>query len=338
MYHAHMNIPQEHPSLLVDKFNRRIEYLRISLIDKCDLRCTYCIPKGYTHFEHSENWLTFDEIERVVAIFSRMGTSRFRLTGGEPLLRKGLPDLVGRLSALPGVEDLSLTTNGTQLARLAAPLRQAGLSRLNVSLDSLRRECVEEISGSDSLAKVMAGLHAAKEAGFKRIKINMVPLPGVNMEDIEDMVGFCIDNEFILRLIEVMPMGIKAQKLDYVNLQSVIANLQDKFQLEESFEIMGGGPARYWKTADNKFTLGLITPRSQHFCETCNRVRMSADGTLYLCLGQEDKFELKPLLRSGCSDAELEAAIRAAVDLKPERHEFNSNPHKIIRLMSMTGG
>lgn len=324
--------------MLVDQFNRRIEYLRISLIDKCDLRCTYCIPKGFTEFEHSENWLSFDEIERVVATFARLGTSRFRLTGGEPLLRKNLPDLVARLSALPGVEDLSMTTNGTQLAKLAAPLRQAGLSRLNVSLDSLRRECVEEISGSDSLAKVMAGLHAARDAGFKRIKINMVPLPGINMGDIEDMVRFCIENEFILRLIEVMPMGMQAQKLDYVNLQTIIDNLQHTFHLEETHDILGGGPARYWKTADGKFTLGFITPRSQHFCETCNRVRMSVDGTLYLCLGQEDQFDLKPLLRRHCSDDELEAAIRSAIDLKPERHEFNSNPEKIIRIMSMTGG
>jgi cyclic pyranopterin phosphate synthase len=333
-----MNITQANKTMLIDQYNRRIEYLRISLIDKCDLRCTYCIPKGFTGFEHSENWLSFEEIERVVATFARLGTSRFRLTGGEPLLRKGLPDLVSRLSALPGVEDLSMTTNGTQLAKLAAPLRQAGLNRLNVSLDSLRRECVEEISGSDSLGKVMQGLQAAQEAGFKRIKINMVPLPGVNMNDIEDMVGFCIENEFILRLIEVMPMGEKAQKLDYVNLQNVIGNLQHKFQLQETHEIMGGGPARYWKTADSKFTLGLITPRSQHFCETCNRVRMSVDGTLYLCLGQEEQFDLKPLLRSNCSDDELEAAIRSAINLKPERHEFNTNPEKIIRFMSMTGG
>lgn len=324
--------------MLQDKYNRRIEYLRVSLTDKCDLRCTYCIPEGFTDFEQPSNWLTFDEIERVIRTFARLGTSRFRLTGGEPLTRKNVPDLVARLSALPGVEDLSMTTNGTQLARLAAPLHAAGLHRLNISLDSLRRECVEEISGSDSLGKVMAGIQAARDVGFKRIKINMVPLPGVNMDDIEDMVRFCIENDFILRLIEVMPMGIKAQKLDYVNLQHVISQLQTTFGLHESHKIMGGGPARYWETADGKFSLGLITPRSQHFCETCNRVRLSVDGTLYMCLGQEDKFDLKPLLRANCSDEELEAAIRTAVDMKPERHEFNSNPGKIIRIMSMTGG
>lgn len=324
--------------MLLDKFNRSIEYLRISLIDKCDLRCTYCIPKGFKDFEDKENWLSFDEIERVVATFARLGTKRFRLTGGEPLLRKNLPNLVSRLSAIDGVNDLSMTTNGTQLARLAKPLRDAGLNRLNVSLDSLRRECVEEISGSDSFDKVIAGLKAAQEAGFEKIKINMVPMPGVNMSDIEDMIHFCIQNSYTLRLIELMPMGIKAQHLDYVNLQSLIEHMKDKFHLQESHKIMGGGPARYWETADGEFSLGLITPRSQHFCETCNRVRLSVDGTLYLCLGQEDKFELKPLLRDNCSDAELEAAIRKAIDLKPERHEFNSKPEKIIRIMAMTGG
>lgn len=324
--------------MLIDRFNRKIEYLRISLIDKCDLRCSYCIPKGFTEFERPQNWLSFDEIERVVAAFARMGTSRFRLTGGEPLLRKNLPDLVARLSVLEGVEDLSLSTNGTQLQKYAKPLREAGLHRLNVSLDSLRRECVEEISGSDSLAKVMAGLEAAKQAGFTKIKINMVPLAGVNMADIEEMIQFCIRNQFVLRLIEVMPMGLTGQKQAPVDLQNTIEQLKDKFRLQESSKVWGGGPARYWETPDSDFTLGFITPKSQHFCETCNRVRLAVDGHLYLCLGQEDKLNLMPYLRDNCTDAELENAIRQAIELKPERHEFNSQPEKIVRIMSMTGG
>lgn len=324
--------------MLIDRFNRKIEYLRISLIDKCDLRCTYCIPKGFKEFERPVNWLSFDEIERVVAAFARMGTSRFRLTGGEPLLRKDLPELVGRLSALEGVEDLSMSTNGTQLQKYAQPLREAGLHRLNVSLDSLRRECIQEISGSDSLSKVMTGLEAARQAGFQKIKINMVPLPGVNMLDIEDMVAFCIQNQFVLRLIEVMPMGVTGQKLEYVNLQGIIEQLKDKFNLQESSKVWGGGPARYWETPSSDFTLGFITPRSQHFCETCNRVRLAVDGTLYLCLGQDHQLNLKPYLNDNCSDQELESVIREAIELKPERHEFNTKPEKIIRLMSMTGG
>lgn len=324
--------------MLIDRFNRRIEYLRISLIDKCDLRCTYCIPEGFTEFEHAENYLSFDEIERVVACFARLGTSRFRLTGGEPLLRKNVVDLVGRLSALEGVDDLSMTTNGTQLVRLAQPLKDAGLNRFNISLDSLDSSVVKKITGSDSLPKVLEALEAVKKAGFTRTKVNMVPLPGVNTDDIENMIRFCMDSGFTLRLIEVMPMGVTGQRLDYFDLQNVIESAQSKFGLIESHRIQGGGPAKYWETADGRFSLGFITPRSQHFCETCNRVRMTADGVLHLCLGQNDSFDLKPYLRSNCSDQELEEALRLAIELKPEKHEFNERPEQIIRIMAKTGG
>lgn len=324
--------------MLIDQFGRRIDYLRISVTDKCDLRCTYCIPEGFTEFEKPVNWLSFEEITRVTAAFARLGVSHFRLTGGEPLLRKNLPDLVARMAALPGVEDLSLTTNGTQLGRYAQLLRQAGLSRLNVSLDSLRRECVSAISGKDSFDKVLNGLQAARDAGFEGIKINMVPLPGVNTGDIDDMIAFCIKNGFILRLIEVMPMGQTGQHAEYFNLLELIEQLQPKYQLQLSQQILGSGPARYWTSRDNHFTLGLITPRSQHFCETCNRARMSVDGTLYLCLGQDQSFPLRPLLQSGCDDQALEEAVFQAIRLKPERHEFNEQPDKIIRIMAKTGG
>lgn len=324
--------------MLIDRYGRRIDYLRISVTDKCDLRCTYCIPEGFTEFEKPENWLSFDDINRVTAAFARLGVSRFRLTGGEPLLRKNLPELIERMSLLPHVEDLSLTTNGTQLTRYASDLKKAGLNRLNVSLDSLRRECVNTISGKDSFQKVMNGLQAAKDAGFERIKINMVPLPELNIGDIDDMIAFCINNGFILRLIEVMPMGMNAQHVEYFNLLELIEKLQPKYQLQLSNKIYGGGPAQYWESIDGQFTLGLITPRSQHFCESCNRVRMAVDGTLYLCLGQEQSLPLRPLLREKCSDQELEAAIHRAIDLKPERHEFNEQPDKIIRIMAKTGG
>lgn len=324
--------------MLIDRFHRRIDYLRISVTDKCDLRCSYCIPQGFTEFEKPANWLSFADIERVVGAFARLGVSRFRLTGGEPLLRKNLSQLVANLAVLSGVEDLSLTTNGTQLSRFAYDLRHAGLNRLNVSLDSLRRECVQTISGKDSYEQVIKSLQVARAAGFEQIKINMVALPGVNIDDIEEMVGFCIANGFILRLIEVMPMGKSGWKQDYFNLLELIENLRPKYQLHKSNSIYGGGPAKYWESADGRFTLGLITPRSQHFCATCNRVRMTVDGTLYLCLGQEHSVALKPLLQAGCSDAELEQAIRQAIDLKPEKHEFNEHPEKIIRIMAKTGG
>ncbi|MFC3531139.1 GTP 3',8-cyclase MoaA [Vogesella facilis] len=324
--------------MLSDRFGRTIEYLRVSVTDRCDLRCSYCIPKGFKGFEEPENWLTFDEMERVIAAFARLGTRRFRLTGGEPLLRRNLPELAARLSALPGVEDLSLTTNGTQLDKHAKALFDAGLGRLNVSLDSLRRDCVQEISGSDSLEKVLHGLSAARDAGFKTIKINMVPMVGVNDGDIEAMIAFCIEHGFILRLIEAMPMGSTGQHTQGLNLSRLLAELSQRFDLQESCKTLGGGPARYWESRDGRFTLGLITPMSQHFCATCNRVRLSVDGTMYMCLGQEERFELRPLLRAGCSDAELEAAIRHAIELKPEKHEFIERPNQVVRFMSMTGG
>lgn len=324
--------------MLSDRFGRTIDYLRVSVTDRCDLRCSYCIPKGFKGFEEPANWLRFDEIERVVGAFARLGTRRFRLTGGEPLLRRDLPQLVGALAALPGVEDLSLTSNGTQLASLAAPLKSAGLHRLNISLDSLRRDCVASISGSDSLHKVLAGLAAAKQAGFGNIKINMVPLAGVNDGDIESMLAYCMEQGFVLRLIEAMPMGSTGQAAQGLDLSQLLDKLTRQHGLVASSLSLGGGPARYWQNEDASFTLGLITPMSQHFCATCNRVRLSVDGTLYMCLGQEEQLELRPLLRDGCSDAELEAAIRAAIELKPEKHEFIQQPQQVVRFMSMTGG
>lgn len=324
--------------MLSDRFGRTIDYLRVSVTDRCDLRCSYCIPKGFKGFEEPANWLRFDEIQRVVAAFARLGTRRFRLTGGEPLLRRDLPQLVGALAALPGVEDLSLTSNGTQLAAQAVALRSAGLHRLNISLDSLRRDCVASISGSDSLDKVLSGLAAAKAAGFANIKINMVPLAGVNDGDIESMLAYCMQQGFVLRLIEAMPMGSTGQAAQGLDLSQLLDKLTRQHGLIASSRSLGGGPASYWQNADASFTLGLITPMSQHFCATCNRVRLSVDGTLYMCLGQEEQLELRPLLRAGCSDAELEAAIRSAIELKPEKHEFIQQPQQVVRFMSMTGG
>ena len=324
--------------MLIDRFGRAIEYLRLSVTDRCDLRCNYCLPKGFKGFEEPANWLTFDEVERVVAVFARLGTRRVRLTGGEPLLRRNLSQLAARLSALPGLEDLSLTTNGTQLRRHALELKQAGVRRLNLSLDSLRRDCVERITGSDSLPRVLDGLMAAKEAGFAPIKINMVAMRGVNEQDIESMVAFCIEHGLVLRLIEAMPMGDTGRAAQYLDLQPVLQRLSRQFGLSAQAVSLGGGPARYWSSADGAFSLGVITPISQHFCATCNRVRLSVDGTLYMCLGQEEKMELRPLLRAGIDDAGLEAAIRQAIELKPERHEFREQPQKLVRFMSMTGG
>ncbi len=322
---------------LTDGFGRRIEYLRLSVTDRCDLRCTYCIPEGFHGFEEPEHWLTFGETERLVAAFGRLGVRRVRMTGGEPLLRRNLPELAGRLSTLPGIEDLSLSTNATQLARHATQLKQAGVSRINVSLDSLRPERVERINGRAVLDKIMAGLMAGKAAGFAPIKVNMVVMQAVNDDEIDQMAAFCIDHGFVLRLIETMPMGETGRNAGYLDLQTARQRLQERFGLVPA-ALPGGGPARYLQTRDGAFTVGFITPISQHFCDTCNRVRLGVDGTLYMCLGQEESFRFRPLLRGGASDAELEAAIRAAVELKPQRHEFREAPGKILRFMSQTGG
>jgi cyclic pyranopterin phosphate synthase len=324
-------------SILQDRFGRTIEYLRVSVTDRCDLRCGYCMPKGFKDFERPENWLSLDEIERLVRAFARAGVSKVRLTGGEPLLRQGIVQLAQRIHAVPGIADLSLSTNGTQLERHAAALKRAGVSRLNVSLDSLRPERVRQIAGREVLDKVLAGLRAAKGEGFSPIKINMVVLGGVNDDEIDDMAAFCIEHGFVLRLIETMPIGEAGRLARYQDLRPIRKRLQARFQLVEGI-VPGGGPARYLRTPDGRLNVGFITPISQHFCATCNRVRLSVDGTLYLCLGQNDKVNLRPLLRGGASDSELEDAIYAAVNLKPERHEFNECPGKVIRVMARTGG
>lgn len=324
--------------MLSDRFGRSIDYLRLSVTDRCDLRCTYCLPKGFKGFEEPEHWLTFDEIERLLGVFARLGTSRIRLTGGEPLLRRNLPEVAGRIARLPGIRDLSISTNATRLDRHAVALKQAGVSRINVSLDSLDRACMEKITGRDSLPQILEGIMAGKAAGFDPIKINMVAMRGVNESEIDAMVAFCIEHGFILRLIEAMPMGATGRNTDYLDLGPIQARLRDKFDLQPQAAELGGGPARYLATRDGRASVGFITPMSQHFCATCNRVRLSVDGTLYLCLGQEEKFEFRPLLRAGASDAELETAIRAAIELKPQRHEFRERPEKIVRFMSQTGG
>jgi len=323
---------------LVDPFNRPIEYVRLSVTDRCDLRCGYCMPKGFHDFEEPEHWLDFDEVERVMAAFGRLGVTRVRLTGGEPLVRKDLPQLAARLSALPGIEDLSLSTNATRLTKHAHALKASGISRINVSLDSLRADRFKEIT-QGKLEKVLDGLMAARDAGFQPIKINMVVMAGINDDEVEDMVNFCIEHDFTLRFIETMPMGETGLSASqhYVDLQTVRKRLEQRFELLPGV-MPGGGPARYVRVVGTELRIGFITPISQHFCETCNRVRLSVDGTLYLCLGQNDKVELRPLLRDGASDTELEDAIRSAIDMKPERHEFRDKPEQVVRFMSVTGG
>ena len=324
--------------MLIDRFGRQIDYLRVSVTDRCDLRCQYCIPKGFKNFGTPKDWLNFDELLQIVRVFHKLGVKHFRLTGGEPLLRKGIDELISRIRALDPNIDLSMTTNGTQLTKYAQILKQAGLNRLNVSLDSLRRDCIQQITGNDCLEKVLDGLEAAKIAGFETTKINMVPITGLNDNDISQIIEYCIANGFVLRLIESMPMGSTGRASKGRNLSELLAEWTQTYQLKEITQSLGSGPAKYWQSQDQKFTLGLITPISQHFCASCNRVRLSVDGTLYMCLGQNADYPLRSLVREGCSDEQLAQAIKDAIELKPEKHDFTIAPSKINRLMSMTGG
>lgn len=323
---------------LIDSFNRPIEYIRLSVTDRCDLRCNYCMPKDFHDFEDQEHILSFEEIERVIGVFGTLGVKRVRLTGGEPLVRKGLPDLAARIAALPGIEDLSLSTNAVRLAKHAEALARAGISRINVSLDTLHPERFKDIT-SGKLEKVLDGLMAAKQAGFQPIKLNMVAMRGVNDDEFEDMVDFCLEHDFTLRFIETMPMGNTGRGATdcYLDLQTVKQQLSEHYDLVPGV-MPGGGPANYMQVVGTDLRIGFITPISQHFCDTCNRVRLSADGTLYLCLGQDDKLELRPLLRQGISDEGLREAILGAIARKPEKHEFREKPSQLVRIMSTTGG
>ena len=324
---------------LIDPFLRRIEYVRLSVTDRCDLRCSYCLPQDFRDFEEPGHWLTFDEIERVLHAFTELGVRRIRITGGEPLSRGKLPELAARLARLPGLEDLSLSTNATRLKKYCVALKQAGITRLNVSLDSLKAQRFATITGGGNLSAVLDGLLAAKAAGFEPIKINTVLMKGVNDDEVGDLVRFCIEHGFTLRFIETMPIGDtgRAASAQYVDLQEVRRTLAQEFELIPTV-MSGGGPARYAQVAGTDLKIGFITPISQHFCETCNRVRLTVDGVLYTCLGQEDKTDLRPLLRAGATLNELKETIQLAIGKKPERHDFATRPEKVIRFMSYTGG
>ncbi|MGB5541028.1 MAG: GTP 3',8-cyclase MoaA [Gammaproteobacteria bacterium] len=323
---------------LIDPYGRRVEYVRLSVTDRCDLRCFYCLPADYRGDSEPEDWLTFNEIKRLIGAFVALGVRRVRLTGGEPLTRRGLPDLADRLARIPGLLDLSLSTNAIGLAQYAHTLHNAGIRRINVSLDSLRAERFKRITRGN-LDKVLTGLMTAKAAGFAPVKINMVVMKGINDDEIEDMVTFCIKHDFTLRLIETMPVGDTGRDaaLHYISLKDIRTRLETRFDLVPGV-MPGGGPAQYVQVAGTNLRIGFITPISQHFCETCNRVRLAVDGTLYLCLGQDQRMEFRPLLRGGVSDVDLLDAVRAAIALKPERHEFSERPQQVVRFMATLGG
>lgn len=336
---AMAELSESNDKAVCDGYGRRLEYVRLAVTDRCNMRCFYCLPNGSRDPGVPACWLTADEIEQVMSAFAALGVSRIRLTGGEPLARKGLAELAARLAAIPGIDDLSLSTNGLLLAKQALRLRRAGVARLNVSLDSLQPERFRRITGG-RLGKVLDGLMAAKAAGFAPIKINVLAMRGVNDDEFEALVEFCARHGFTLRFIETMPVGGAGAGVavsHFLDLREVQEMLRARFDLVPAM-MPGGGPARYFKISGTDLTLGFITPLSQHFCDSCNRVRLAPDGVLYLCLGHEHKVELRPLLRSGVSTERLCEILRDALALKPRRHQFEAGLAPLARTMAATGG
>lgn len=329
---------------MVDPFGRHIDYLRLSVTDRCDYRCVYCMADKMTFLPRKE-LLTLEELDRLCAAFVRKGVRRIRVSGGEPLVRRDIMTLfhsLGRHLDAGRLEEVTVTTNGSQLGRFAAELADCGIRRINVSLDTLDPVRFREITRWGNLEKVLSGIAAARHAGI-HVKINMVALKDVNEHEIADMMVWAHDNGFDLSLIETMPLGeIGADRTDqYLSLAVVRERLAARFTLE-SIPLRTGGPARYVRVAETGGRLGFITPMSHNFCEGCNRVRVTCTGMLYMCLGQEDRVDLRAPLRASEGDERLERAIDEAIAGKPHGHDFvidrDHGGPTLPRHMNTTGG
>jgi cyclic pyranopterin phosphate synthase len=334
--------PQARPSL-VDGFGRTVTYLRLSVTDRCDLRCVYCMAEHMVFLPKAEV-LTLEELDRLAGAFIGLGVKKLRITGGEPLVRKGMIGLIeglGRHLATGALEELTMTTNGTQLEKFAGPLAAAGVKRINVSLDTLKPALFRTLTRGGDVAKVIAGIEAAQGAGI-RVKINAVALAHDNAEELPELIRWAHGRDLDVTLIETMPMGeVEADRTDqYLSLTKLRAELESFWALTD-IPLTTGGPARYVEVKETGGRLGFITPLSHNFCEACNRVRLTCTGTLHTCLGHEDAADLRAVLRAGASDADLVDAIRLAVDAKPKGHDFHidrASPPAVARHMSTTGG
>jgi cyclic pyranopterin phosphate synthase len=327
---------------MIDPFGRRITYLRVSVTDRCDFRCVYCMAEDTT-FLPRKDLLTLEEIDRLASAFVAKGVRKLRLTGGEPLVRKNILWLIKSLSRHlgQGLDELTLTTNGSQLGTCATALADCGIGRINVSLDTLDPAKFSQITRGGDFAAVMAGIDAADWAGLK-IKINTVALRGVNEAEIDDLIGYSHGRGFDLTLIETMPMGETGsdRTAQYLPLSLVRARLCERFTLDDLPD-RTGGPARYVRLRETGGRLGFITPLTHNFCESCNRVRVTCTGTLYMCLGQEDAADLRAPLRASEGNEALNAAIEAAIARKPKGHDFvidRAAGPSVSRTMSVTGG
>ena len=326
---------------LRDAHNRQIDYLRMSVTDRCDFRCVYCMAEDMT-FLPRQQVLGLEELERIARIFVGLGVKKIRLTGGEPLVRQGIVGLCERIAALPGLRELVMTTNGSQLDKLAEPLARAGVKRLNISLDSLDAEKFHTITRTGHLQQVLDGIDAARAAGFERIKLNAVVMKGRNAEEVADLVDFAIRGGLDISFIEEMPLGDvgRSRGESFCSSDEVKALIAERHALIDSAE-QSGGPARYVRLPEHPQTrVGFISPHSHNFCATCNRVRLTVEGRLLLCLGHENSIDLRGLLRRHPTrDQPVIEAIHGALQRKPLRHEFASGGEvQVLRFMNASGG
>lgn len=326
---------------LVDRFNRRVNYVRISVTDRCDFRCVYCMDEDM-QFVPRAQLLTLEELAAVARAFTELGVSKIRITGGEPLVRRNVMELFDNIGALPGLNELVLTTNGSQLTKYAPALRAAGVRRINISLDSLQTERFRNITRVGDLEQVLAGIDAAQAAGFERIKLNAVILKNRNHDEVIDLVQFAIDQNIDISFIEEMPLGVIGEHdraLAFYSSDDIRTDLEQQYEMLPTTESTGG-PSRYFRIPGTDTRVGFISPHSHNFCDTCNRVRLTCEGRLLLCLGQEHSIDLRRVLRANPGDLEpVKQAIRDSMAIKPKGHEFDLQAKPVIfRHMNATGG
>ena len=334
--------PQNQPQL-IDRFGRKVTYVRMSITDRCDFRCVYCMDEEMT-FMPRQQLLTLEEIVVLLRAFCELGVEKVRITGGEPLVRRNvgwLLNQIGQLKKSTALEELTITTNGSQLAKISDEMVEAGVDRINISLDSLNVDRFRELTRTGDLNVVLAGIQAAKQAGFKRIKLNAVIMKGRNDDEIIDLAQFAIDNDLDISYIEEMPLGQVSHDRheSYMASDEILDKLRQAFDLQPSV-VNTGGPSRYYQIAGSNSKIGFISPHSHNFCDSCNRVRVTTEGRLLLCLGQEHSVDLREIIRDYPDDSErLKQAIIDSMKIKPEGHEFAIEEQPVIfRHMSVTGG
>lgn len=339
---SHNKISSETNPKLVDRFGRQVTYVRLSVTDRCDLRCVYCMSDDMKFLPRAQ-LLTLEEISRVGKAFVDLGVNKIRITGGEPLTRQNIITVFESLGEVEGLDDLTVTTNGTLLTKFAKPLKDAGVTRINISLDTLKADRFNKITRIGKIEKTLAGIDAALEAGFQRIKLNTVIMKNHNDDEIIDLVDFVRQRGMDISFIEEMPLGIMADDSDreatYYSSDDILTELKQHYEIIDSSD-KTGGPAKYYRFNDSDSRVGFISPHSHNFCDDCNRVRVTAEGRLLLCLGQEHSMDLRRIVRANPSDDEaLRQALIDSMQLKPKGHEFDLSEKPIImRHMSSTGG